>query len=566
MWIKQHLAFLLIVLISIENFAAVVGDYDGTAFVTKEEFETLKTDFSKQLTNYNASLDSKIDGSIANYLNGNTISNKQEIKQMDSYKTIRWMHGPYMYFTNRRFTEFSTADGKYVDTVRWQILKPENRRQTNSDAYAWCYDNIRDNFNNYHVAFMLQPSGGATKHWGIAYGNSEKRYGPTPYIECEKLNGEWVLTDLGEIIRGELGYVNYLWARPHSASITNKFSWSGEPSLKNTIISANTLTNADISQAGDIIGYRVGNLPKADSTKDPAEVSSHISIKHNPNWPATSTTRLTIQDNPLKKACGECGYGLSRSHYIDDGLVEDNKWVTRSQKDKDDANFRYSMFGQDCKIETNVAPKQLYASTGGYLDLSESTSSTTYRAKMQSFNIVNTVPWGTKTDHNSWIYGTGYISNIEFIITVPLFYRIQYGELRNRVHKTLSGEYLKKGGGYPILQEADANGNLRLQIKYEEKKDTDTSVVTLTTDNKIKTYFKNKRFDDIKGEYYQGTKDLDGKGTLISLNGTEWTTGIITINVEVKKGEDVWMRIDPLTENGVYCLMTDINAVFVPEK
>ena len=68
--LKRLVALFLFVLISIESFAAVVSDSDGSSFVTKSEFETLKAEFAEQIDNYNSSIDRKIDGSIANYLAG----------------------------------------------------------------------------------------------------------------------------------------------------------------------------------------------------------------------------------------------------------------------------------------------------------------------------------------------------------------------------------------------------------------------------------------------------------------------------------------------------------------
>ena len=73
MWVKQKLAWVLIVLMSINTFAAVVGDNDGAAFITKAEFESLKNDFQTQINRYNSSLDNKIDGAIATYLAGVTV-------------------------------------------------------------------------------------------------------------------------------------------------------------------------------------------------------------------------------------------------------------------------------------------------------------------------------------------------------------------------------------------------------------------------------------------------------------------------------------------------------------
>ena len=72
--IKRVAALFLVFLFSIESFAAVVSDNDGSAFITKAEFDSLKNDFQAQIDNYNTSIDSKIDGAIAAYLSGIKIS------------------------------------------------------------------------------------------------------------------------------------------------------------------------------------------------------------------------------------------------------------------------------------------------------------------------------------------------------------------------------------------------------------------------------------------------------------------------------------------------------------
>ena len=73
-FIKRLISIFLILLLSIENFAAVVSDNDGSAFVTKAEFDGLKNNFREQIEQYNISIDSKIDGAIASYLAGINLS------------------------------------------------------------------------------------------------------------------------------------------------------------------------------------------------------------------------------------------------------------------------------------------------------------------------------------------------------------------------------------------------------------------------------------------------------------------------------------------------------------
>ena len=72
--IRRILALSLVILLNIESFAAIVSDNDGSAFITKAEFDSLKNDFQTQIDNYNTSIDSKIDGAIAAYLAGIKVS------------------------------------------------------------------------------------------------------------------------------------------------------------------------------------------------------------------------------------------------------------------------------------------------------------------------------------------------------------------------------------------------------------------------------------------------------------------------------------------------------------
>ena len=74
--VKRILALFLVVLMSINTFGAVVSDNDGSAFITKAEFDSLKNDFQSQIDQYNTSIDAKIDGAIASYLAGVKVETK----------------------------------------------------------------------------------------------------------------------------------------------------------------------------------------------------------------------------------------------------------------------------------------------------------------------------------------------------------------------------------------------------------------------------------------------------------------------------------------------------------
>ena len=76
-WKKILIVFALIICMSSSRFAAIVSDNDGSAFVTKSEFEALKSDFNSQIDNYNLSIDRKIDGAIGQYLAGLNLAKKE---------------------------------------------------------------------------------------------------------------------------------------------------------------------------------------------------------------------------------------------------------------------------------------------------------------------------------------------------------------------------------------------------------------------------------------------------------------------------------------------------------
>ena len=75
------MALFIVVLLNINSYAAVSAN-DGSAFVTKAEFDALVNTFNEQMDTYQSGLNTKIDGAIANYLAG---LSAQSRKKMDIY-------------------------------------------------------------------------------------------------------------------------------------------------------------------------------------------------------------------------------------------------------------------------------------------------------------------------------------------------------------------------------------------------------------------------------------------------------------------------------------------------
>ena len=91
--IKRFVALFLVLLLSIESFGAVVSDNDGSAFITKAEFDSLKNNFQSQVNQYNTSIDSKIDGAIASYLAGISMNKTKKYNLVFGDENTHFMKG-----------------------------------------------------------------------------------------------------------------------------------------------------------------------------------------------------------------------------------------------------------------------------------------------------------------------------------------------------------------------------------------------------------------------------------------------------------------------------------------
>ena len=140
--VKKLLALFLVVLMSIDNLAAVVSDNDGSVFITKAEFEALKTNFATQINNYNDSIDKKIDGAIASYLAGIKISQAPTIvynKLKDNVGGDFWVKnvindvGTSDIDTNVKLNLTRRYNYKYFDNLRqvWNIHVNKNGNNWN---------------------------------------------------------------------------------------------------------------------------------------------------------------------------------------------------------------------------------------------------------------------------------------------------------------------------------------------------------------------------------------------------------------------------------------------------
>lgn len=80
----KFIVCLQVILFGTAMYAAAVSDNDGSAFITKAEFDSLKNDFQSQIDLYNSSIDSKIDTAIAQYLSGIKVATTERLSNATS--------------------------------------------------------------------------------------------------------------------------------------------------------------------------------------------------------------------------------------------------------------------------------------------------------------------------------------------------------------------------------------------------------------------------------------------------------------------------------------------------
>ncbi len=129
---------MLVFVLCLNSFAAVVSDNDGSAFITKAEFDSLKNSFQSQIDQYNTSIDAKIDGAIAAYLAGiKTTSTEPSKILVDNYSNMRWVREYNIYGRWKKWTStsgYSSADM----TNKWFTPSLNEKRMTfRNSSFSW---------------------------------------------------------------------------------------------------------------------------------------------------------------------------------------------------------------------------------------------------------------------------------------------------------------------------------------------------------------------------------------------------------------------------------------------
>ena len=132
MIIKKLTCVLVCSLLSFNAFAAAVSDNDGTAFITKPEFDSLKSEFQSELNGYNANIDSKITDAISSYLAGLKVSKEPGVL----YTSVQSSLGSNLRFLNNFATEWTIGTSTDTPSVA-AVHQRSYRYKKNASSLEW---------------------------------------------------------------------------------------------------------------------------------------------------------------------------------------------------------------------------------------------------------------------------------------------------------------------------------------------------------------------------------------------------------------------------------------------
>ena len=174
---KRLMALSLVFLLGIESFGAIVSDNDGSAFITKAEFDSLKNDFQAQIDQYNGSIDSKIDGAIAGYLAGVLLAKKTEMSLPYSNNNF-WIYrnnGVAMPEITARFLLHNFNNGSATQRFKLWFATDETFKISQAGAPAiWINENTDGTYSLLHdgalddkVTLAITETYEASNYWGV---------------------------------------------------------------------------------------------------------------------------------------------------------------------------------------------------------------------------------------------------------------------------------------------------------------------------------------------------------------------------------------------------------------
>ena len=116
---KRVFALFLVALMNINAYATSASN-DGSAFVTKADFDDLVQEFNKQMDSYQAGLNAKIDNAISRYLAGASGTSQEKLENLHNQvagydsKYVTFWNYPAKAFTDSNKNNYGKGSASYI--------------------------------------------------------------------------------------------------------------------------------------------------------------------------------------------------------------------------------------------------------------------------------------------------------------------------------------------------------------------------------------------------------------------------------------------------------------------
>ena len=548
--IKRIVALGLICFLSMESLSAVVSDNDGSAFVTKSEFESLKENFAKQVDNYNESIDTKIDGAIAAYLAGIQLSTKETVKTyVEKYKDLYWCH------------DFSieAKEKKWTSRTASTIADEKTLQPNYTNQKDWAYWR-KDRGVRFQVIYPTNfgLAGFACRAAFLSDGTYTKTTIQAASSVPDKTSNILMLKVVGDSVIDDTPLINYYETQYNMIRWGLDWQSSFSMNLTNSAYNGNNITIEGIAPETSDEYFSI----KATST-------TGTTYWHRQRWTMSNTYAFS----PLCTDFGTVEPGRNKTELEATTLIFPQYSYFCSSNDRVTEN-QIRIYNMMLGTTSSYRLPYLYdykfggpneQITSGY---SGSTEYTQYSfadySKWVKHPITTTLTLspiagvaGDRVDQNFTMNPV--MSSASLTINIPVVTRGYVKDLRSPV-ATYNGENLKVCGGIPILIEAQKEGRLTVKIKCTKKYDNATKGAVGNTNAHIK--FKKTDCTDSQTNYLSGTYGTGSSETSATFDGSQTIkVDDQTFVLNVQKGENVWMNIDPITL-GQHIRITDLQCEY----
>ena len=554
---------------SINTFAAVVGDNDGAAFITQAEFDSLKNDFQTQINRYNSSVDNKIDGAISNYLAGVTVAKKREVKNLvENYSDIKWIDTLKFYGSYRKFVDNLFSHSSAEHDVWYEPSLNEKRHNVRAlDFMIWLLWEGAYGFGGGQILGEQDGWENGLCSWSRV---------PVIYVEVRKGDdGNWFL-DSTNPLRFNSYITKEFWTNP---TFPPRTSIQPEQTFWGATLEGFHPTNLAVFTPGDdeIFKYRI----YWDAVTNPA-IHRYLDWqikKKDAHFPtAWRPDRMDGLPNMNGHAAIDDAYDLdysmddphkstwSAAQYVRTGctfqLIDDLTLDQQLQA------FRYTMLGKDTNKEVNIGYWDGSKSEGDFYDFNKSESYGKLRLKITGINMVSF----RNVDPNASPDGVQLLpSPIFATLQVPHWPTASLSQLSSGLFK-YQQSYLKLGQGLPLILDSTEAGVIQVTFDCKVKKiltDADYTNKKITLDVR-KSDFLQKITE--KTGYVNGGQGLyenvDAIADIKTLHNLDINTtdGKVQLTIPVEKDESIWLRLSPTdaaSTDGIYATIENLKTTFL---